>query len=123
MDDSQPEGATNRSSAKPLLLFFGSTRCGHSRRAEGFLASVLQRRGNHGTFVIRQIDADERDDLAQRFRVKELPVLFVVDGKRVAARIDRPRGAREVDEALRPWLRGTNGDRRAFRSNRGEKTH
>lgn len=121
MDDREPEGVADKPPAKPQLLFFGSARCGYSRRAEEFLASVLQRRGNHGTFILRRIDADERCDLARRFRVTELPVLFVVDGKQVAARIDRPRGVREVNEALRPWLRGTVGDRKAFRPNGDDK--
>ena len=35
---------------KPGLVFFHSQRSGRSRRVEGYLAQVLQRRRNHATF-------------------------------------------------------------------------
>jgi len=38
---------------RPLLLVFTSDRNGKCRRAEGFLAQVLQRRRNHDTFSVR----------------------------------------------------------------------
>ena len=49
--------------AKPRLLFFTSSVSGHCRRVEGFLAQVLQRRRNHGTFRLLRIDESERPDL------------------------------------------------------------
>jgi hypothetical protein len=41
---------------RPRLLFFYDGRSGGSRRADGFLAQVLQRNGNHQTFVIHRIE-------------------------------------------------------------------
>lgn len=40
--------------AKPKLLFYSAT-SGECRRAEGFLAQVLQRRQNHETFAVHHI--------------------------------------------------------------------
>lgn len=88
----------------PRLLFFHTARSGPSRRAEGFLAQVLQRRRNHDTFRVYRIDVDERADLAEKFRVEITPTLIVVDGKRVKGRLERPHGCLEIEALLKPWL-------------------
>jgi thioredoxin-like negative regulator of GroEL len=90
---------------RPQLLYFFSPRDGRSRKVESFVAQALQRRRNHHTFTVRRIDVTERPDLAARFRVGELPVLCVVENRRVAARIDAPRGGKAIVETLDPWLR------------------
>ena len=54
---------------KPRLIFFTSSLSGQCRRVEGFLAQVLQRRRNHGTFRVLVVDEDERPDLVSRFGV------------------------------------------------------
>ena len=48
---------------QPRLVFFHSTLSGHCRRVEGFLAQVLQRRRNHGTFTVLRVAEEERPDL------------------------------------------------------------
>jgi thioredoxin-like negative regulator of GroEL len=90
---------------KPRLLFFFSARSGQSRRVEGFLAQVLQRRGNHGTFQIHRVDADKHADFATRLEVTETPALVIVDDGRIRARATKPVGCREIQELLSPWLR------------------
>jgi thioredoxin-like negative regulator of GroEL len=90
---------------KPRLLFFYSPRDGAARRAEGFLAQVLQRRRNHDTFVVHRIDVTERRELAERLRVTETPALVVVTEKKVRARLARPRGCVDIQRLLEPWLR------------------
>jgi len=71
--------------AKPevTLAFFFSPRSGRSRRAEGYLAEVLQRRRNHDTFKVVRVDVDKRPDLAARFGVTALPTLAVIRDKRL----------------------------------------
>ena len=91
--------------ARPRLVFFYSKQSGRCRRAEGFLAQVLQRRRNHETFTVYRVDAEERPDLVTRFAVGTLPTLVVVDGKRIGARLETPRGCREIESFLAPWLR------------------
>ncbi len=91
--------------AKPRLLFFHSLTSGRSRRAEGYLAQVLQRRHNHDTFTITRIEIEERSDLAERLRVVTVPTLLVVEGRRVKARLETVSGANAVEAFLAPWLK------------------
>jgi len=90
--------------AKPMLVFCYSAQSGRCRRADGFLAQVLQRRRNHETFRLHRLDAEQRPDLAERFRVTELPTLLVVEEKVVRGRLENPRGCRDIAAFLEPWL-------------------
>ena len=90
---------------RPKLVFFASSVSGHSRRVEGFLAQVLQRRRNHGTFRLHVVDGEQRPDLVERFGVKSLPTLLVVEDRVVKARLEQPRGCRDIEQLLSPWLR------------------
>jgi thioredoxin-like negative regulator of GroEL len=92
-------------SAKPGLVFFYSPVSGSCRRTEGFLAQVLQRRRNHGTFKLYRVDEQERPDLVERFAVGTTPTLVVVEGRAVRARLEKPRGCREIETFLAPWLK------------------
>ena len=89
----------------PRLIFFTSALSGQCRRVEAFLAQVLQRRRNHSTFRLLVVDEDERPDLVSRFGVSGLPTLVVVEERTERARVERPRGCREIEELLGPWLR------------------
>ena len=90
---------------QPGLVFFYSPVSGSCRRVEGFLAQVLQRRRNHGTFKLYRVDEQERPDLVERFGVATMPTLVVVEDKTVRARLERPRGCREIESFLAPWLK------------------
>jgi len=89
---------------KPRLVFFHSAASGHCRRVEGFLAQVLRRRRNHGTFKVLHVAEEERPDLLERFAIGTVPTLVVVEGKKVQARLERPRGCRDIEGFLAPWL-------------------
>jgi thioredoxin-like negative regulator of GroEL len=89
---------------QPRLVFFYSALSGHCRRVEGFIAQVLQRRRNHGTFVVVRVAEEERPDLLEHFRIQTLPTLVVVEGRAVAGRLERPRGCRDIEGFLAPWL-------------------
>lgn len=89
---------------KPQLLFFFSPRSGRCRRVEGFIAQVLQRRRNHDTFDLVRVSVDSYPDLAERFRVEQVPTLCVVEGHKLRLSIVEPRGCRELERALEPWL-------------------
>lgn len=90
---------------KPTLIFFTSKTNGRCRRAEGYLAQVLQRRRNHETFALAHVPEEDRPDLLQRFRVDRTPTLMVVDQKVVRGRLVEPRGCEEIQTFLAPWLR------------------
>jgi thioredoxin-like negative regulator of GroEL len=88
----------------PLLVFFYSKQSGQSRRVEGYLSQVLQRRANHNSFEVYRVDVEEQPQLAQRFHVGAVPTLVVVSGNRVRDRTVTPRGCREIEQLLHPWL-------------------
>jgi thioredoxin-like negative regulator of GroEL len=96
--------AVEQAAAKPMLVFFYSHVSGACRRCEGFLAQVLQRRRNHDTFKLYRVVSEERPDLVERFHVETMPTLLVVEGNSVQARLERPRGCREIERFLAPWL-------------------
>jgi hypothetical protein len=100
----EPAAAPAQSEARPQLLFFYRQNSGPSRRVEGFLAQVLQRRKNHETFRLLRVDYEERPDLARRCGVEEPPALVVVHERRVRARIERPRGCTDIRAGLAAWL-------------------
>ena len=89
---------------KPGLVFFYSPVSGSCRRVEGFLAQVLQRRRNHATFRVYSIANEQRPDLVEKFGIEHLPTLVVVENKSVAARLEDPRGCRDIETFLAPWL-------------------
>jgi thioredoxin-like negative regulator of GroEL len=90
---------------KPILIFFTSKTNGRSRRAEGFLAQVLQRRRNHETFSIRFVAQEEHPELVERFKIASTPTLVVVDEAKVQGRLVEPRGCEEIQTFLAPWLK------------------
>jgi thioredoxin-like negative regulator of GroEL len=96
--------ANRQPEQRPKLVLFYSARSGKSRRVDGYLAQVLQRRRNHATFAIVRVDTEERPDLATRFEITTLPTVLVIDGNRIRGRLSEPRGCKEITEFLRPWL-------------------
>jgi thioredoxin-like negative regulator of GroEL len=91
--------------AQPGLVLFYSQSSGACRRVEGFLAQVLQRRGNHKTFRLHRVEKSQQPELYERFRVDEVPTLVVVEDRRVKGRLVAPRGAVAIERFLAPWLR------------------
>ena len=89
---------------RPRLVVFTSGVSGHCRRVEAFIAQVLQRRRNHGTFKLVVVDDRKRPDLISRFEVEVLPTLVVVSDNAVQGRLERPRSCKEIEQLLRPWL-------------------
>jgi thioredoxin-like negative regulator of GroEL len=93
-----------RRARRPGLVFFHSSVSGRCRRVEGFIAQVLQRRRNHATFRFYSVANEERPDLIQRFGVTTVPTLLVVEDKVVRGKLEAPRGCREIETFLGPWL-------------------
>ena len=90
---------------RPRLVFFHARASGHSRRVEGYLAQVLQRRRNHESFRLVNVDVDEEPELAARFRIENVPTIVVVEGNRITGRLEKPRGCRDIERLLAPGLR------------------
>jgi thioredoxin-like negative regulator of GroEL len=101
---------TRTGTARPLLCFVYSPTSGPSRRAEGFLAQVLQRRKNHQTFLVQRINCVDRPDLAKKLGAETVPSLVVVENRRVRARLERVSGCKEIEHLLEPWLGAPAGE-------------
>jgi thioredoxin-like negative regulator of GroEL len=96
--------AIEPSGMKPGLVFFHSAVSGKCRRVEGYIAQVLQRRRNHDTFKYYAVAREQRPDLVEKFGIVQMPTLVVVEEKVVRARLESPRGCREIETFLAPWL-------------------
>ena len=102
----RPRTGRGPAGSRPMLCFVYSPTSGHSRRAEGFLAQVLQRRQKHRAFVLQRINCVERPDLVDKLGATTIPSLVVVEGRRVRARLEGISGCKEIEELLDPWLEG-----------------
>ena len=89
---------------KPGLVFFHSSQSGRCRRVEGYIAQVLQHRRNHATFRYYAVAQEKRPDLLAKFGIELTPTLVVVENRVVAARLEEPRGCKEIERFLAPWL-------------------
>jgi thioredoxin-like negative regulator of GroEL len=87
------------------LVFFGSDTNGRSRRVEGFLAQVLQRRQNHDTFAVVSVSQEKQPELFERFGIDEVPTLVVIEDNVVRRSLPLPRSCREIETFLSPWLK------------------
>ncbi len=97
-------GRAEPAESKPMLCFVYSPTSGPSRRAEGFLAQVLQRRQNHRAFLLQRVNSVDRPDLARKLGASSVPALVVVEGRRVRGRLEGLHGCKDIEHFLDPWL-------------------
>jgi hypothetical protein len=50
------------------------------------------------------VEEHDRPDLVKRFGIDTMPTLVVVEGKSVRAKLEKPRGCRDIERFLAPWL-------------------
>jgi thioredoxin 1 len=86
----------------PLLVFFTSRRSGPARRMESLLAHIARK--ERSRLRVRKVDVDERPDLAERFRVEEVPALALVVENRVVSRLEGRATAPRIESMLEPYL-------------------
>jgi|SRR3954447_7022874 len=88
--------------AKPLLVFFSSSRSGPSRRMESLVAHIARR--DRDRLRVIQVDVDQRADLVEKLAVESAPTLVLVIGKRAVARLDGRASAPRIDAMLEEHL-------------------
>ena len=86
----------------PHLVFFTSHRSGPARRMESLLAHIARK--ERGRVRVSKVDVDDRPDLAERFRVEQVPSLALVVDRRVVSRIDGRATAPRIETMLEPHL-------------------
>ena len=86
----------------PHLVFFTSHRSGPARRMESLLAHIARK--ERGRLRVSKVDVDDRPDLAERFRVKQVPSLALVMERRVVSRLDGRVTAPRIESMLEPYI-------------------
>ena len=88
--------------ARPLLVFFCSERSGPARRMESLLAHLARK--ERARLRVLRVDVDQQPELAEKFRVAEVPALVLVKGKRVVDRLDGRVSQPRIEAMLEPHL-------------------
>jgi len=91
-----------RDEARPLLVFFCSTRSGPARRMESLLAHLARK--ERARLRVLRVDVEEQPELAERFRVAAVPTLVLVKGKRVVDRLEGRVSQPRIESMLAPHL-------------------
>jgi thioredoxin 1 len=86
------------SAERPLLVFFTSQRSGPARRMESLLAHIARK--ERDSLEVKFVDVDERPNVAEKFRVSQVPSLALVKGKRVVARLEGRATAPKIESML-----------------------
>jgi thioredoxin-like negative regulator of GroEL len=89
---------------RPTLVFFTSQRSGPARRMESLLAHIARKERER--LRVSKVDVNDRPDLAQRFRVAQVPSLALVVERRVVSRLDGRATAPRIESMLKPHLAG-----------------
>jgi thioredoxin-like negative regulator of GroEL len=87
---------------RPLLVFFTSRRSGPARRMESLLAHIARKERDR--LRVSKIDVDDRPEVAERFRVEQVPALALVVEKRVVSRLEGRATAPRIESMLEPHL-------------------
>jgi len=95
---------------RSLLVFFSAWRSGPARRMESLLAQ-LARKERHRLEVTR-VDVDQQPELAKRFRIRRVPTLVLVKGKRAVGRLEGRANAAEIEELVDSHLDGSKTEGR-----------
>jgi thioredoxin-like negative regulator of GroEL len=86
------EGAGRR---RNLLVFFSALHSGPARRMESLLAH-LERKERH-RLSVKRVDVDQEPELARRFRIRSVPTVILIKGKRAVARLEGKARAAEIE--------------------------
>jgi thioredoxin 1 len=91
-----------QSNPKPLLVFFRSEQSGPARRMESLLAHLARKERERLT--VKQVDVEARPELAERFRIAQVPTLVLVKDKQVVARLEGRASQPKIEQMLEPHL-------------------
>ena len=83
---------------KPLLVFFTSERSGPARRMESLLAHLARKERTR--VRVMRVEIHEQPELAEKFRVVDVPTLVLVQHKRAVDRLDGRASAPRIEAML-----------------------
>jgi thioredoxin-like negative regulator of GroEL len=88
--------------ARPLLVFFSSTRSGPARRMESLVAHIARKERER--LRVLQVDVDQRADLARKLLVEHVPTLVLVVDRKAVARLAGRSSAPRIEAMLEEHL-------------------
>jgi thioredoxin-like negative regulator of GroEL len=88
--------------ARPLLVFFSSSRSGPSRRMESLVAHVARKERDRLRVI--QVDVDQRADLVEKLSVRDVPTLVLIVDRKAVGRLDGRASAPKIDALLEEHL-------------------
>jgi thioredoxin-like negative regulator of GroEL len=88
--------------ARPLLVFFTSTKSGPARRMESLLAHLARK--ERARLRTAKVDIDDRPELADKFAVQTVPTLVLLKENRPVARLEGRVSAPKIEQMLEPHL-------------------
>ena len=54
---------------------------------------------------VLRVAQEERPDLLEKFGIDLTPTIVVLERQSIAARLESPRGSKEIERFLQPWLK------------------
>jgi thioredoxin-like negative regulator of GroEL len=87
---------------RPVLVFFTSRKSGPARRMESLLAHIARKERDR--LRVSKVDVDDRPEVAERFRVSQVPSLALVVERRVVSRLEGRATAPRIESMLEPHL-------------------
>ena len=69
---------------------------------ESLLAHIARKEREH--LEVKKVDVDERPDIAERFRVGQVPALALIKDRRVVARLDGRATTPHIEAMLESFL-------------------
>ncbi|HEV8602416.1 MAG TPA: thioredoxin family protein [Gaiellaceae bacterium] len=94
---------------RPLLVFFSTWRSGSARRMDSLLAHLARK--ERSRLRVTQVDVERRPEIAKRFKVRRVPTLVLIKGKRAVARLEGRAKAAEIEQMVGPHLEKREADR------------
>ncbi len=88
--------------SRVLLVFFSSERSGPARRMESLLAHLARKERTR--LRVMRVDVEQQPEVAQRFKVTDVPTLVLVKGRHVVDRIEGRVSAPRIETMLEPHL-------------------
>jgi thioredoxin-like negative regulator of GroEL len=88
--------------ARPLLVFFSSTRSGPARRMESLVAHIARKERERLRVI--EVDVEQRADLARKLSVEHVPTLVLVVGKKAVARLSGRSSQPQIEAMLEQHL-------------------
>lgn len=88
--------------ARPMLVFFTTTRSGPARRMESLLAHLARKERER--LRTTRVDVEARPDLAKRFDIGTIPTLVLVKERHIVARLEGRASAPRIERMIEPHL-------------------